>query len=165
MTKLRRFNPEGHPCFITNVTYKRKPLLVFHADLLTKSFSDIQLRTSFEILAWVIMPDHFHFIINLQDEDLSSVMQRIKMSFGSVLRKKLGQHSGRIWQNGFWDHIIRDDKDMERHMDYIHFNPVKHGYVDTPFKWPHSSIHTYVDNYPPDWGEIDFSILDGEYGE
>ena len=165
MTRLRRFNPEGRPCFITNVTHKRKPLLIAHADLLLSSFSAIQLRTSYEIPAWVIMPDHFHLIIDLKDEELSSVIQRIKMSFGSLLRKSRGLHSGRIWQYGFWDHVIRDEKDMNRHMDYIHFNPVKYGYVKKPFKWLHSSIHNYKDYYPPGWGEIGVPNFEGEYGE
>jgi putative transposase len=165
MSKLKRFNPDGHPCFVTNITFRRKPLLVANADLILKSFSNIRRRTPFELIAWVIMPDHFHFIVNLRDEGLSSLVQRIKMSFGSLLRKRLDLQSGRIWQNGFWDHIIRDDHDMKRRMDYIHFNPMKHGYVESPFEWHHSSIHEYCEDYPPEWGQIDLMNFSEEYGE
>jgi putative transposase len=76
------------------------------------------------------------------------------MSFGLLWRKRNGLDSGRIWQNRFWDHIIRDQKDMNRHIDYVHFNPAKHGYVNSPFNWTYSSIHEYHEEgfYSRDWG-------------
>ena len=165
MSKLRRYDPSGRPCFITIVTHKRKPRLIANADLLLKSITDIERRVSFETLAWVIMPDHVHLIIDLNGNQLSSVIQRVKMSFGALFRKRIDAHSGRVWQNGFWDHIIRDEKDLHRHMDYIHFNPVKQGYVDGAHEWQYSSIHGLREFYPPDWGESDISDIDSEYGE
>jgi putative transposase len=165
MSKLKHYNPDGRPCFITIVTHKREPLLVANADLLLKSIADIKRRVPFNTIAWVIMPDHLHMIIDIGDNNLSSVIQRIKMSFGALFRKRIGAHSGRVWQNGFWDHVIRDENDMNRHMDYIHFNPVKHGHAASAHKWRYSSIHKYQDYYPPVWGEKDISGSEGEYGE
>ncbi len=165
MSRPKHYDPDGRPCFITSVTYERKPLLVVHADLLNDVFYQFQKRAGCRLSAWVIMPDHFHIIIDIKENSMSSLVQRLKMSFGSSLRKKLGIHSGRIWQNGFWDHVIRDENDMRRHMDYLHYNPVKHGYVESPHDWPNSSIHVYPDDYPRDWGGFGFPDADGEYGE
>lgn len=87
------------------------------------------------------------------------------MSFGAIYRKRIGAYSGRVWQNGFWDHIIRDEEDLKRHMDYIHFNPVKHGYVCRAHEFRYSSIHNYREFYPSDWGEKDIPVFDEKYGE
>jgi putative transposase len=165
MTRPKHYDPEGRLCFITSVTYKRKPFLADNADLLLNVFENSQHYTGCTILAWVIMPDHFHIIVDVNEDDMSSLIQKIKMSFGASLRKRLGARKGRIWQNGFWDHVIRDDRDMKKHMDYIHFNPVKHGHVASPHDWPDSSIHNYGDDYPADWGETGFEYSEGEYGE
>jgi putative transposase len=66
-------------------------------------------------------------------------------------RRKRGE--GTIWQRRFWEHLIRNDEDLRRHVDYIHFNPVKHGYVERPAEWPYSTFHKYVRDgmYPADW--------------
>ena len=88
------------------------------------------------------------------------------MSFGKLYLKRTGQESGRVWQNRFWDHIIRDEQDLKNHLDYIHYNPVKHGLANSPFEWKESSFHQFrkQGHYPEDWGvsEIEF---DGEFGE
>ena len=92
-------------------------------------------------------------------------MHSIKVSFGNSVRIRHGRRTGRIWQNRYWDHMIRSEADMNTHLNYIHYNPVKHGYVDKPFNWPYSSIHKYSDIYQSDWGcreEIEF---EEEYGE
>ena len=71
-----------------------------------------------------------------------------------------------IWQRRYWEHAIRDDADFERHVDYIHYNPVKHGLVSRVVDWPHSSFHRYVEEgiLPADWAG-DASGLAGEFGE
>jgi putative transposase len=73
--------------------------------------------------------------------------------------------SGQIWQNRFWDHVIRNQDDMNRHIDYIHFNPVKHGLVSKPFDFRYTSIHQYRDDYSDDWGIKEEIDTTGEYGE
>ncbi len=89
------------------------------------------------------------------------------MSFGTLWRKRMNLLRGRVWQNRFWDHIIRDQEDLNRHIDYVHFNPVKHGYVNLPFDWTHSSIHEYHADgfYPRDWGLRDTTVIKGKFGE
>lgn len=70
----------------------------------------------------------------------------------SETRQRKGERG--IWQRRFWEYVIRDERDLERHADYIHYNPVKHGHVNRVSEWPHSSFHRYVERgiYPSDWG-------------
>ncbi len=74
---------------------------------------------------------------------------------------------GKIWQRRFWDHVIRDQNDLNKHIDYIHYNPVKHGLIKSPFEWEYSSIHNFCAEgyYSLDWGVKDKPDMDGEYGE
>jgi putative transposase len=113
------------------------------------------------------MPDHFHIIIDPLENEISNTMQRIKMGFATRYRKRKGLKSGRVWQNRFWDHILRNESDMNRHIDYIHYNPVHHGYNKSPFTWKHSSIHEYLKSgqYMPDWGIIENISLNEDFGE
>jgi len=80
---------------------------------------------------------------------------------------QLSVRAGRVWQWRFWDHIIRDQRDFNKHLDYIHYNPVKHGLVSSPLEYPHSSFAQYVDEgfYRPDWVQKDAPDLDGDFGE
>ena len=167
MSNLRRFHEDGYIYFITNVTYKRQPLLIANVDLLEDALTACKSRCGFDLIAWVMMPDHFHLIIDPGETHISSILQRIKMSFAAQYRRRHRMHSGRVWQNRFWDHIIRDQEDVNRHIDYIHFNPVKHGQVGKPLNWPYSSFGEYVKQglYQSDWGVIDDFPVGYELGE
>ena len=166
MSKLRRFHEDGYIYFITNVTYQRQPLLADNADLLWKAIEAVGLRCGFELIAWVIMPDHLHLVIDPGRMPISTVMQKIKMSFAAKYRNRYDLRSGRVWQNRFWDHVIRNQDDMNRHIEYIHYNPVKHGKVGRPLDWAYSSFGAYMEQglYPADWCAIETSASD-EFGE
>ncbi|MDP1845690.1 MAG: transposase, partial [Candidatus Moranbacteria bacterium] len=87
----------------------------------------------------------------------SCVTKRCKNLLGpeeNVNISRNRRHEGGIWQRRFWDHVIRDEPDFHRHLDYLHWNPVKHGYAKTPMGWPYSTIHRFVAQglYPPNWG-------------
>lgn len=85
---------------------------------------------------------------NLSDGEILSLMHWIKQSFSMNFRKINGKCIERVWQYRFWDHIIRNEKDLQRHLNYIHFNPVKHESVNKPFDYVFSSIDIYKGNYP-----------------
>ena len=167
MSILRRYHREGNVYFITNVTYERKPILVENIDLLWTGFDAINDKTAFNLVAWVIFPDHFHIVIDPKQHNISNLLQRIKMSFATLWRRRMNLASGRVWQNRFWDHIIRNQNALNRHIDYIHFNPVKHGYANSPLEWSHSSIHKYYAEgfYARDWGLKDTAEIQGKFGE
>jgi putative transposase len=124
-------------------------------------------KYNLDLMAWVILPDHFHLIIDFRGLDVSNIIQRMKMSFAAYYRKRMDLNSGRVWQHRFWDHIIRDEKDMNRHIDYIHYNPVKHGYVTRPIDWEESSIHNFIKRglYTRDWENKETPGFNGDYGE
>jgi putative transposase len=79
---------------------------------------------------------------------------------------KIAKREKGLWQRRYWEHSIRDDADLARHVDYIHFNPVKHGYVSRVYDWPYSSFHRHVARglLPPDWGG-DVADSTGSFGE
>lgn len=149
------------------VTFNRIPVLIENIDLFHKSIARVNGKTPFELISWVVLPDHCHMVINPQGNDLSSIVQRIKMSFGELFRRRRGLKSGRVWQNRFWDHIIRNQADMNKHIDYIHFNPVKHGLTRDPFEYEHSSLRRYFKEgyYQRDWGVREKLSFEGNYGE
>jgi len=153
--------------FLTNVTLDRQPLLVEHIDLFNLAVETARGRSAFDMVAWVVLPDHFHCVIESTTDSPSEITRRLKLSFSTRLRNRLDTRSGRAWQYRFWDHVIRSQDDLNRHIDYIHYNPVKHGLVVSPIKWPHSSFGKYVPEglYQADWGIRERIALEGSFGE
>ena len=167
MSKLLRHYNEGNTYFVTSVTQERRPFLQGHYPQFRSIMNIVKDDHGGKVIAWVLQPDHFHMILNPADADLSDVIKRIKLKFAYQFRleRKLYRHT--VWQRRFWDHMIRDNNDMNRHIDYIHYNPVKHGLVRSPFDWEHSSIHEYrkAGFYQADWGISGGAVVEGEFGE
>jgi len=141
------------------VTYDRTPILTTSENLsrLFQSFEHVMNKHSFTIEAMVIMPDHLHCIWQLfpGDFDFSTRWRLIKRYFSITKDNPVNERGEKnIWQRRFWEHFLRDEEDWRRHMDYIHYNPVKHGYVQNPADWPHSSFQKAVKEglYPIGWG-------------
>jgi len=167
MSNLRRYFREGDISFITSVTYNRNPILITHISLLQRAMENMSQKYKSEIIAHVILKDHFHMIIDPNGNDIIKIIQGIKMSFSSLYRKNQKLKSGKVWQNRYWDHIIRDRDDLNKHIDYIHYNPVKHGYLKSPFEWRFSSIHEFKKKglYQDDWGVKEQIKFNDEFGE
>ena len=167
MSNMRRYWQPAQLCFLTNVTFARQALLVEHVDLLWEAICTQQQKKHFDLMAWAILPDHMHLLLNPGENDTSNLMRRIKLAFSSRLRRRQWKRSARTWQYRFWDRIMRDNDDVNRHIDYIHYNPVKHGLVDDPFLWPHSSLAEFYERglYQRDWGAVHPVEVDGEFGE
>jgi len=158
----RRVHQKGGSYFFTVVTHDRKPLLTAHITRLRHAFRTVRDRYPYNLDAIVVLPDHLHCVWRLPpgDADFSGRWMRIKRLFSTgigassatpsqVLKREKG-----IWQRRFWEHCIRDEEDWRRHIDYIHFNPVRHGHALSPAEWPYSSFHRAVAKgwYVADWG-------------
>lgn len=167
MSKLIRHYSPGQTYFVTSVTHDRQRILVENSDIFWVAVERVKKDMPFELSAWVIMPDHFHIIINPLESELSSIIKRIKLSFAYQFRNSKGMYRGKVWQSRFWDHIIRDENDLKRHLDYIHYNPVRHGMVNSPFAWDQSSIHGFLKRgqYESNWGTHKAPVLTGDFGE
>jgi len=157
MTNIRRYDPTGRPVFITAVCYRRKPYLEtdWQKELLLAVMREVKSSSGFTMHAYVILGDHFHWIITPGERNFSAIMQSIKLRFVHRYKKAINQKDNTtLWQRRFWDHVIRNTEDLHRHMDYIHFNPVKHGYVSEPvdYKWSSFNTHIEIGNYSPGWG-------------
>jgi putative transposase len=174
MTEYRRaWLPGGTWFFTVNLADRRENrLLVERIDLLRAAFRSVQLRYPLRLEAVVILPDHLHCIWTLPpgDTDFSSRWGLIKGRFSRGIDKgeRISQSRSKrrergIWQRRFWEHLIRDNEDFNRHVDYIHWNPVKHGWVRCVADWPHSSFHDYVRRslYPENWGGEPVAMLEG----
>ncbi|MDR3492746.1 MAG: transposase [Gammaproteobacteria bacterium] len=171
MKNVRRIYVPGICYFFTVVTYKRRPILCseYAINRLRNAFHYTKLKHPFKMPAIVILPDHLHCLWQLpeNDSDFSKRWRIIKhyFSVGMSSETTVGKNK-QIWQPRFWDHIIRNEKDLHRHLDYIHYNPVKHGYVKKPLDWPYSSFKRFVKEgaYETDWGEHPVSnIKEMEY--
>lgn len=177
MTNYRRnYVPGGTFFFTVNLLERKQTLLIDHIDKLRASFKTVLTRHAFIIDAIVILPDHLHAVLTLPpgDSDFSNRWRKIKAGFSQsispneCLSKSRQSKSERgIWQRRFWEHTIRDETDLQQHIDYIHFNPVKHGYCNKAIDWPYSSFQRFLDNnlYPKDWGigKVDTIIDVGEF--
>ena len=161
----RRDQGGGH-YFFTLVTEKRQPLLTLPDNInrLREAFRREKIAHPFDLDAVVVLPDHLHCLWQLPegDSDFSGRWARIKRYFsigcvGVVLvsnASRLAKREKAVWQRRFWEHRIRDEADWRRHMDYIHYNPVKHGHVSDPWAWPHSSLRQCAARgwYAEGWG-------------
>jgi putative transposase len=160
--------------FTVTLADRRSDALVRHVATLRSAFRAARRARPFAIDAIVVLPDHLHAILTLpsNDADFSGRWRRIKGHFSSALIEK-GLKLKRwpngdlaLWQRRFWEHTIRDDRDFARHVDYIHFNPVKHGLVRRVRDWPFSSFHRYVreDILPKEWAG-DIGESEANFGE
>ncbi len=155
---IRARFPGGY-YFFTVVTYKRKRIFHHEAsiELIKSAIEQAQYSYPFETVASCLLPDHIHCIWKLPDDDVdfSRRWSFIKSHFSrnyhanhkrsniSVSRINKGEVA--VWQRRFWEHQIRDERDLQKHVDYIHYNPVKHGYVEEPEDWSESSYLKFVE--------------------
>ncbi len=165
MSNYRRYRVEGGCYFFTLVLANRQShLLIENIDSLRQAFREVMNAHPFKIDAAVILPEHLHCILTLpiNDDNYSMRWRQIKSAFSRKLPSIEQRSSSRIkkkergiWQRRFWEHAIRDEQDYCQHVDYIHYNPVKHGYVKQPIDWKYSSFHRAVNwgIYPYNWGD------------
>ena len=161
MQYRRAFVPGG-TYFFTVVTSQRRPIFSDDrtVELLRQAFLHVKKKRPFSVDAMVVLPDHLHCLWTLPPED-SDYPLHWRLVKTWVTRHHDSSDAGRtdrsIWQSRYWEHAIRDELDYRQHVEYIHYNPVKHEHVRRPAEWPHSSFHRYVKKniYPADWGSTE----------
>ena len=173
--QYRRSNIQGACYFFTVVTEKRQKIFIHdeNIELLRDAFRHVMKKQPFIMEAAVIFPDHLHCIWTLpaNDADFSTRWRLIKTWFTKHCDKKyklnpdksrIRKKQQAIWQHRYWEHCLKDDKDFEHHVNYIHYNPVKHHYVKRPVDWKYSSIHRYIKNgiLSEAWGTSDIILPD-----
>lgn len=162
--RYRRACVAGATYFFTLVVADRDSnLLVDHIDALRRAVATVRRRHPFSIDAFVVLPDHLHAVWTLPPGDADFAMRwgLVKATFSKQIPPGEGRSESRakrgergLWQRRFWEHLIRDEEDLARHVDYVHFNPVKHGHVARAIEWPYSSLRAYVRRgwATEDWG-------------
>lgn len=164
-TYLRQRVPGGTYVFTVNLMRRTgNRLLVEHIDLLRDAYRRTCAERPFETLAIMVLPEHLHAIWRLPegDDDYPMRWRLLKGRFSHALpghgiasasHRRKGERG--TWQRRYWEHTIRDADDLRTHVDYIHYNPVKHGWCERPREWPFSSLHRYIARglLPANWGE------------
>jgi putative transposase len=171
----RNFVPGGTYFFTVALLERKRDLLVAEIELLRDAVRRVKRLYPFDIVAWVVLPDHLHCIWTLPDgdSDYPTRWRLIKLLFAkglpkverrSAIRKKRGERG--IWHRRYWEHTIRDERDLNNHIDYVHWNPVKHGLVSAVKDWPYSTFHRYVHAgiLPSNWmaANIELDVVVGE---
>jgi putative transposase len=165
MTNIRRYYIPDAIYFITCVTYQRRDLFTLQKSIalfweITRNLKKIH---PYKLYAHVLIPDHFHFLLQPLKEDVSMVMQSLKDNFSRHYKKLHGIKTNiRVWQYRFWDHVIRNQDDFNHHFDYIHYNPVKHRIVGKPEDSKQSSYLNWVRKgiYQIGWGHLELKNLE-----
>ncbi|MDW5415615.1 transposase [Iodobacter sp. CM08] len=169
MPYYRRSKISGATYFFTVVTEHRQRILT-NPDIraaLRLAITKTRATQPFQIDAWVLLPDHLHCIWTLPETDNNfsnrwrSIKREVSVICGQhylkpnlLSMRRIKKNNSTLWQPRFWEHLIRNEQDYENHMNYLHFNPVKHGLVNKVADWPWSSFHRMVSQhiYPEDWG-------------
>jgi putative transposase len=149
--------------FITIVSYDRKPILIENINILKDALKNSKKFYKYEIFGMVVLPDHIHLIIRPDKiDEYPKIISRIKHYFSrnincsknNLTESKIKKREKGIWQRRYWEHTILDEKDLYNSLDYIHYNPVKHGYTKAAKDWEYSSFKKFVkqNNYEINWG-------------
>jgi len=166
MSNYRRVRVPGGTFFFTvNLQERERRLLVDHIGALCAAFAAARKARPFGVVAMVVLPDHLHCIWNLPAGDADNAVRwaHIKASFSraippledrSAARARKGERS--VWQRRYWEHLVRDERDLSAHVDYVHRNPVKHGHAQRVRDWPYSTVHRYIARgiLPAAWGDL-----------
>ncbi len=154
MADYRRSHLPGGTFFLTLVTHHRTPVFrqPIAINALRAALRRVRQRYPFVLDGVVVLPDHLHLLLTLptDDADFPTRVRLIKYHTS----RRLPTMQPPLWQRRYWEHTVRDGEDFRRHLDYVHYNPVRHGYVRMPEDWPYSSLHRAIARglYPRGWG-------------
>ena len=184
MSDYRRWFVAGCMVFLTVIACRRRPILTTSAGrrFLRAAIEEVRSNRPFDLFATVLLDNHWHLIMQLprNDSDYSTRIKRVKEEFTkswlgaglpearvTLAQAKKGERG--VWQPRFWEHTIRDEADLQRCTDYIHWNPRKHQLVSRVCDWPWSSFHRFVQagEYEIEWGGVEPNSIrdDMDWGE
>ena len=166
MSQYIRCHQPGGSYFFTLVTHSRRPIFINsdNVNKLKNAINKVKIKHPFSLNAMVILPDHLHCLWKLpeNDKNFSRRWRLIKRYFSMEVAEKINSRGEKeVWQRRFWEHMIRDEEDWRKHMDYIHYNPVKHGLARAPKDWEHSSFNYWVEKgfYGKSWGSMETMVF------
>ena len=172
MSNYTRVFAQGHPYFITMTTERRRPILIDNITILRQAFTNSKQYFDYSIDAICILPEHLHMIIYPKNEkDYPNIIKSIKTYFSKnynqsfdITESKTKKKELGIWQRRYYEHTIRNEKELEKYRNYIHYNPVKHHLSNSANEWKYSSFSKFIKNgfYTKDWYNLD-KDLDLEY--
>lgn len=166
MPNYRRNFVYGGTYFFTLVTFQRRKYFDTprKLDILLSKIKQVQRNKPFDLLAFCLLPDHIHLLIKLPNEDSAFPIRirEIKRLVTIWMKRETPEFADKIWQDRYWEHTIRDDRDLQTHFDYIHYNPIKHGLMSTFDGWKWSSYRDYFGGKSKHFIELDPKRFDKE---
>ncbi len=180
MPNYRRADVQGGTYFFTVVTFRRQSFLCDEPvrTALRHGIAHTRKTHPFRIDGWALLPDHLHCMWTLPPNDAafglrwSMIKRFVTQQCAAALHRDDLMNASRqkrneftVWQRRFWEHLIRDERDYTAHLDYIHYNPVKHGYAQSAAQWPYSTFHRSMEQgmYEKDWAAEPDD--EGDFGE
>ena len=162
MSEIRQFTSHANSYFVTCKTAKNNPLLIEHIDEFKEVLSQVHAETPFNIIAWVLLPDHFHMVLEIKEDSVSTLLHMITDAVNQLI-----DIPENIWNTDFFVFRINNQNDLNRCINYTHYNPVYHEYTAAPVDWQYSSFDKYYKEglYPEGWGVASKITFTGEYGE
>jgi len=172
-----RDKTKGGTYFLTmNLSNRKSKLLTKHINEFRHAYRLTKQNHDFELNSMILLPDHIHLLITLSEDsdNYAVIIASIKTHFSRQIKKydsevinqsRVRKRERGIWQRRYWEHKIRDSLDYQRHMDYIHYNAVKHGYVARPIDWQYSTFRKCVEEgvYTFDWGGAVIDAIEIDY--
>jgi putative transposase len=171
MSNYRRAFIENSMVFITMVTYKRNPILIKNIKQLIKALRQARNKYSFKIIGFVVLPDHIHALIHPKNiKEYPKIISSFKAYFSRIIdnadiknvkeyltKSKILKREKGVWQRRYWEHTIQNENEYNSHLDYIHYNPVKHNCAKNVKDWNYSSFHKFVKEkfYDENWGNFE----------
>lgn len=163
MSNYRRVFIQNSCVFLTIITHNRKPILINNIELLREAFKNVNKLYDYEIIACAILPEHIHVILKLKHiQNYPKIISSIKHYFSRKLnvkvedltKSKIKKREKGIWHRRYFEHTIIDEIDLNKHIDYVHYNPIKHDHVKHVKDWKYSTFHKFVKNnmYDLNWG-------------
>ncbi len=153
MAKHIEFRHGGRLHFFTLATSKRTPILLDNIDAVLAAWKEVEAETGMELICWVILQDHFHAVIDTNFNTMRKLSHAFKLASAKLFHVERVAKRKTLWESSGWDQTLTSAEDLERHIDFVHYNPVKHGVAASPWEYSHSSFREFVKHgyYFKDW--------------
>lgn len=153
MAKHIEFKSGGRNLSVTLATQSRIRILMDNVDVILSSWRNLEKQEGMELICWAILPDHFHVIINTNFRTASKLIHAFKLYSARMFHGSKVAGRGPLWDGSGWKQVINSQQELEKHIDFVHYNPVKHGLVTQPWDYEHSSFREFVEHgyYARDW--------------
>lgn len=144
MAKHIEYKPGGRQLFLTLAAYQRANVLTEHVNVINESWKLIEREHGMELICWVVLPNHTHLVLDTNFNPISTLTHSFKLATAKLFHAAKVTGRTALWESQYWSQPMESQRDLERHVDFVHYNPVKHGLAVRPWDYQHSSFREFV---------------------